>query len=77
MGKTQGYNQYVCDRCGQVVYAVNGEPKVQKWSTITRYGAEGIKQERLLCKECTNEYRTLAQQWDKQFLKFITEVGEA
>ncbi len=72
MAKTQGFNQYICDRCSAEIYAIDDSPKVKQWKTIHRYTSNGNQDERLLCADCSNEYRSISQKWDEQFRNFMT-----
>ncbi len=71
MAKTEGFNQYVCDRCSAEVYAIDTDPNIQAWKNIERMNAEGTSVKRWLCAKCSKEYRNLVQNQDSEFLNFM------
>lgn len=76
MAKTEGYAQYVCDRCNKSMYATDGSPDAQSWRTVRRITADGTETSRLLCPACNAEYRALAQSQDSAFGDFMAAKEE-
>jgi len=67
MAKTEGYSQFVCDRCGKTLYATKDAPEAQSWRAVSRVTADGVSISRLLCPDCSGRYRELAQAQDVAF----------
>ncbi len=76
MGKTQGFNKYVCDKCGLTEYAKDGSPSVRLWRNVHHYNIDGVVIDRLLCTDCTQAYRKLALNSDNEFNKFMNSGGK-
>ena len=76
MAMTEGYSQYVCDRCGAVLYAQATSPDAQRWVPIRRVSAAGSDVERLLCPSCGMDYRPLVEGQEREFVKFMQGSGE-
>ena len=75
MAMTEGYSQYVCDRCGAVLYAQAASPDAQKWAAISRVSAAGSDVERLLCPACAAAYQPLVEGQERDFVKFMQGSG--
>ena len=71
MSKTDGYSNYVCDRCAKSIYAQSNAPETQSWREIKRISADGNTVSRLLCGDCASAYRDLAQKQDTAFGDFM------
>ncbi len=75
MAKTEGFNQYICDRCSAEIYATETDPKIQSWKNIERFNAEGSSVKRLLCSRCNQEYKELVRKQDNDFQVFMEKGG--
>lgn len=71
MAKTQGYIQFVCDRCGFSTYAADGSPTAQSWKTIKRVDTSASDVSRDLCPDCYKVYRNLVSEQDAEFSNFM------
>lgn len=71
MAKTEGYIQFVCDRCGAQAYAASGSPTAQSWKTINRVDASASTVTRDLCPDCYKGYRNLVTDQDAEFSTFM------
>ena len=72
MAKSQGYIQFVCDRCGDSTYAVENSPTAQSWKTINRVDASASDVSRDLCPDCYKAYRNLVTDQDAEFSQFMS-----
>ena len=72
MAKTEGYIQFVCDRCGAQAYAAAGSPVAQSWKTINRVDASASNVTRDLCPDCYKAYRNLVTEQDAAFSQFMS-----
>lgn len=71
MPKKTGITDYTCDRCNKQQYIAYGEPAASEWREISRITADGVDSKRLLCKDCTAQYRKLATEQDTAFNAFM------
>ncbi len=76
MAKTNGYNQYICDRCATLEYATDENPKIKQWKEVERFTADGTTGKYLLCDKCIKKYRAVARKADEEFTHFMTERGD-
>lgn len=74
MPKKTGITDYTCDRCGKQQYIADGEPAASEWREISRITADGVDSKRLLCKDCTSQYRKLATEQDTAFNAFMANA---
>jgi DNA-directed RNA polymerase subunit RPC12/RpoP len=72
MAMTTGYNQYVCDRCGKVLYATSTNPDAQSWRNVKRIDSNGQPDDHLLCPDCYAPYRVLISKQDGEVLDFVS-----
>ncbi len=75
MPMTTGYNQYVCDRCGKVLYATSDNPDAQSWRTARRIDSNGQTYDRLLCPDCYKPYRSLLSKHDGEVQDFFSQTS--
>ena len=71
MARTDNYSQYICDRCGQQLYAQPSSPDAQKWAAIRRVSAAGSDVSRLLCPTCAGAYQTFVEGQERDFVQFM------
>lgn len=76
MAMTEGYTQYVCDRCGAVLYAQPTSPEAQRWSAVRRVSAAGSDVERLMCPSCATAYQPLVEQQERDFIAFMKSANQ-
>lgn len=67
---TKGSN-YTCDRCSKSEFLTDAETRNTKWQVITHITADGVNISRLLCEQCGNEYKAVADAADKAFSEFM------
>lgn len=75
MAKTEGISRYTCDRCSKEMYMTAGDPRTSEWRDIERVTADAVTVKRLLCPECTREYKALAEDQDASFAAFMRREG--
>lgn len=75
MARTDGYSQYVCDRCGATIYGRDSYPETQQWRDVARVSGDGVSLTRLLCPDCATAYRQFAQAQDGDFAEFMRGGG--
>ena len=75
MAKTSGITCCECDRCGEKEFLSEGAPAWSNWHGVTRYSMDGVKMERLLCRECFEDYKMLMSEQDAGFNGFMCEKG--
>lgn len=71
MARTDGYSQYVCDRCNATTYARPTSLEAHEWHQIRRVSASEREVSGLLCPGCHELYTELVESQDLAFGEFM------
>lgn len=75
MAKTANITCCECDRCGKKEYLTDSSPAWSDWHVVRRYSADAVEMQRLLCRECFEDYKVLMSEQDAGFNGFMGQKG--